>query len=156
MSKQVVRAARPGFRWDDVEQLRYKDEGAPSFRDVSRQVLFETAPGASQWRYFELAPGGHTSLERHHHTHAVMILRGHGRALVDGRIWTLAPYDLVEIAPLAWHQFRAGADEPFGFLCLVASERDRPQLPDEKQLAALRADPAIAEFIRTPQEPGPR
>jgi hypothetical protein len=30
----------------------------------------------------------------------------------------------------------------------VNAERDKPQLPEEADLAALRADPAIAGFIK--------
>jgi hypothetical protein len=45
--------------------------------------------------------------------------------------------DLVTIDPLAWHQFQAAADSPLGFLCLVARERDRPQLPGPNERAAL-------------------
>jgi hypothetical protein len=50
---------------------------------------------------------------------------------------------------MTWHQFRAAEDAPLGFLCLVSSERDRPQLPSDEDLAALRRNPAIAAFIRT-------
>jgi hypothetical protein len=48
---------------------------------------------------------------------------------------------------MAWHQFRAAADAPLGFLCMVDVARDRPQLPTEAELAALRRDPAIAAFL---------
>ena len=137
------------FHWQDVDVLAYKHDGEAPFRDVTRQVLFEHPALACQWRYFEVAPGGHTTLEKHEHVHAVMVLRGRGRALVGTAIHELASHDLVTVPPATWHQFRAGADEPLGFLCLVNAERDRPQLPGEADLAALRADPAIAAFIRT-------
>ncbi|MCL4745236.1 MAG: cupin domain-containing protein [Burkholderiaceae bacterium] len=140
-----VRKASPNFRWEGVEPQRYKTQGEAPFRDVSRQVLFEVA--GAQWRYFEVAPGGWTTLERHAHPHAVMVLRGRGRCMVAGALHELAAHDLVEVAPLAWHQFRASADSPLGFLCLVSAERDRPQLPDREALAALRADAAIADFL---------
>jgi hypothetical protein len=53
------------------------------------------------------------------------------------------------VPPLTWHQFRADDDAPLGFLCLVSRERDRPQVPTDEQVAQLRADPALAAFIRT-------
>ena len=84
---------------------------------------------ATQLRYFEVAPGGWTTLERHEHVHAVMVIRGRGRCLVGDEAWDLEANDLVTVPPMTWHQFRAAADAPLGFLCLVASERDRPQLP---------------------------
>ena len=67
---------------------------------------------------------------------------------MGGHVEAVAPFDLVEVPALTWHQFRATADLPLGFLCMVNSTRDRPQLPDADALAALRADPAIAAFIR--------
>jgi quercetin dioxygenase-like cupin family protein len=147
MSRSTVRHAREGFRWDGVEVLRYKEEGAAPFRDVTRQVLFDEAPAGTQWRYFEVAPGGHSTLERHEHTHAVLVLRGRGRVLVGDEVHAIDTHDLVEIGPMTWHQFRADPDEPLGFLCLVASDRDRPQLPDDEQLAGLRANPVVADFL---------
>lgn len=137
------------FRWDDVDVLVYKDEGSAPFRDVTRQVLFEEAEQGCQLRYFEVAPGGHTTLERHQHVHAVAIVNGHGSALVGDEVREVAAFDLCRVPPMTWHQFRAADDAPLGFLCLVSSERDRPQLPSERELANLCRDPAIAAFIRT-------
>jgi mannose-6-phosphate isomerase-like protein (cupin superfamily) len=137
-----------GYRWSEVELLEYKAEGGAPFKDVTRQVLFDEPEMGCQWRYFEVAAGGHTTLERHEHVHAVMILRGSGTALVGTHISTFGPYDLFRVPPMTWHQFRASDDEPMGFLCLVRSERDRPQLPNETDLAELRANTEIAQTIR--------
>jgi mannose-6-phosphate isomerase-like protein (cupin superfamily) len=95
-----------------------------------------------------MVPGGYSSLERHRHAHAIMIIRGWGRALVGDRILDLATHDLVAVPPLTWHQFRADRDEPLGFLCMVDCGRDTPERPDPKALAALRKTSAVAEFIR--------
>ncbi|MBK6659078.1 MAG: cupin domain-containing protein [Proteobacteria bacterium] len=149
MSNDTHRRHDGQFHWQDVDVLAYKQSGEAPFKDVTRQVLFEDPDLGCQWRYFEVAPGGHTTLERHQHVHAVMVVRGRGRALVGERIHELANHDLVKVPPLTWHQFRAPDDEPLGFLCLVNAERDRPQLPREEDLAALRADEQTAEFIRT-------
>jgi quercetin dioxygenase-like cupin family protein len=144
----VRRFARAGeFRWDGVELTRYKDEGAAPFRDVTRQTLFKRPDMLGELRYFEVAPGGHSTLERHVHAHAVLVLRGRGRVLVDRTIHEVAEHDLVSVAPRTWHQFRAAADVPLGFLCMVDAARDKPELPDGEALAALRADPAIAAFL---------
>jgi quercetin dioxygenase-like cupin family protein len=136
------------YGWSDVDVLGYKAEGSAPFKDVTRQVLFDEPEIGCQWRYFEVAAGGHTTLERHEHVHDVMILRGSGIALVGTRVCEFVAYDLFRVPPLAWHQFRASDDEPMGFLCLVRSERDRPQLPTAADLAQLRADPQIARTIR--------
>ena len=149
MSKDHHRPHQGEFHWQDVEVLAYKPSGAAPFRDVTRQVLFEDPDLACQLRYFEVAPGGHTTLERHAHVHAVMVVRGHGRVLIGTTIHELAQNDLIKVPPLTWHQFRAPDDEPLGFLCLVNAQRDRPQLPQAEDLAQLRGDLAPDEFIRT-------
>lgn len=146
--KPLSRFREEEWRWEDVECLAYKPEGT-HFRDVSRQVLFgsETELGC-ELRYFEIQPGGHTTLERHEHVHAVMILRGQGRVLVGEEIFDARPFDVLRVPPGTWHQLRADAAAPLGFLCLVDARRDRPQRPTPEQLAALRANAELAGFLR--------
>jgi len=139
MTDKLVRRHDGAFRWEGVEVLAYKQEGSAPFRDVTRQVLFDDASMATQLRYFEVAPGGWTTLERHEHVHNVMVIRGRGRCLVGDEAWDLAANDLVSVPPMTWHQFRAAPDAPLGFLCLVNRERDRPQLPSPADAAAISA-----------------
>jgi quercetin dioxygenase-like cupin family protein len=126
------------YRWQGVELLRYKDEGSAPFRDITRQVLFAPADQESELRYFEIAPGGYSTLERHAHTHAVLILRGRGTVQLGDEVHAIQEHDLVTVDPMTWHQFRAAADSALGFLCLVSKERDRPQLPSAEQAARLK------------------
>ena len=136
MSKKTHIAQTDPFRWEGIPLLAYKEDGGTHFRDVTRQVLFDDSEHHdTQLRYFEIAAGGHSTLERHQHAHSVMVLRGRG-------------HDLVRVPPMTWHQFRATGGEPLGFLCLVRRERDKPQRPTAGDLAALRADPAVGAFIR--------
>ena len=136
------------FRWEGIPVAAYQTGGS-HFAGITRQLLFDGGEGlACQLRYFEIEPGGYSSLERHRHEHAVMVIRGAGRALLGDRLADLATYDLVRVPPLTWHQFQTRGSEPFGFLCMVDCGRDRPERPDEQALAALRADPGIAAFIR--------
>ena len=128
MNESVVRKHR-GFRWQGVDLLAYKQEGSAPFKDVTRQVLFDDPQLPTQLRYFEVAPGGWTTLERHEHVHNVMVLRGRGRCRIGSEEHDIELHDLVSVPPMTWHQFHAAADEPLGFLCLVNRERDRPQLP---------------------------
>ena len=137
-----------GYRWEGVSPLAYKPEGT-HFKGITRQVLFGDADDlTSQLRYFEIEPGGYSTLERHTHVHAVMILRGTGRVLVGEAIYPLVPYDLVYIPPQTWHQFRAANQDPLGFLCLVACDRDRPIRPTPAEVQALQTHPNITDFIR--------
>jgi len=132
-----IRRHQGDFRWEAVDLLRYKDEGSAPFRDVTRQVLFEGEGLPVQLRYFEVAPGGWTTLERHEHVHAVMVIRGRGQCLVGEKAYDIGLHDLVSVPPMTWHQFHAAADEPLGFLCMVSTERDRPQLPGAGERDAI-------------------
>ena len=125
------------YGWRDVERLRYKAEGSAPFKDITRQVLFAQADQGCELRYFEVAAGGYSTLERHEHTHAVLILRGCGTVRLGTEVHALAERDLVTIDPLTWHQFHAAPDCALGFLCLVSKERDRPHLPDDAERLAL-------------------
>ena len=151
MSDIPVRAFLPAdgeYRWDAVDLLRYKEEGAAPFRDVTRQTLFGRADMRGELRYFEVAAGGHSTLERHEHAHAVLVLRGSGEVLVGTGVFKVATFDLVTVPPSTWHQFRAAADSPLGFLCMVDATRDKPRLPDAGELAELRAaTAATAAFL---------
>ncbi len=140
---------RGDYTWEGVERLAYKQEPGSHFKDVTRQVLSAGSPGLfAELRYFEGAPGGHSTLERHGHAHLVVIGRGAGHCLVGAEVRAVAALDAVVVPPLAWHQFRATGDEPLGFFCVVASARDRPQLPSAADLEALASDPAVKAFIR--------
>ncbi len=119
------------YRWQGVELKAYKQEQAP-YQDVTRQTLLGEGPGedALQFitRYFEVLPGGYSTLELHQHPHSVIILRGTGHVLLGNDTHAVAPFDCVYVAPGTKHQFRATGDEPLGFLCVVDRLRDRPQV----------------------------
>lgn len=144
----LLRAFDPAeFAWDDVPCQPYKQTDEAPFKAISRRVLFADPALGCELRYFEMAPGGYSTLERHQHEHAVMILRGHGRCLLGEQVRRVKPFDLISIPSWTWHQFRATEAEPLGFLCMVNASRDRPQLPSGPELAALRSHPAIADFL---------
>jgi quercetin dioxygenase-like cupin family protein len=77
-----------------------------------------------------------------------MILRGSGEGLVEGKVHRLSPFDVIEIPPRSWHQFRATSNETFGFLCLVRTDRDRPELPTAEKIADLKTNQKVGGFIR--------
>lgn len=155
MNESPVRPFAPegdDYRWTGVEQLRYKEEGSAPFRDVTRQTLFRRPDLRGELRYFEVAPGGHSTLERHDHVHAVMVLRGTGTALIGDTVFPVGTFDLVTVPPATWHQFRASTGAPLGFLCMVDAERDKPELPDARELERLRSNPAAAAFLDDSRE----
>ncbi|MBS0638408.1 MAG: cupin domain-containing protein [Acetobacteraceae bacterium] len=145
----LFRSAQDKFRWDGVAHMPYKQDGSAPFRDISRQVLFHEDALGCELRYFEMDAAGYSTLERHEHMHAVMILRGHGECLLGEQVIAVKPHDLVTIPAWTWHQFRASAGEPMGFLCMVNVQRDRPQLPTEAELAAMKRNPEVAHFLES-------
>jgi mannose-6-phosphate isomerase-like protein (cupin superfamily) len=147
--RAVHRSAHDDYRWDGVELRPYKEDERALFKSITRQVLFSDPAMDGELRYFEVAPGGFSTLERHEHMHAVLILRGSGDCLIGGEVKALATRDLVTVPPLTWHQFRASNGEALGFLCMVNARRDKPQLPSADDLAQLAADPAVAAFLRS-------
>ncbi len=143
-----IRRFRDDFRWEEVERLAYKEDGSAPFKGITRQVLFQDPALACELRFFDVEAGGHSTLERHVHVHAVMVLRGRGRCLIGREVRRIVEHDLVTVPPMTWHQFRADPDAPLGFLCMVNAERDRPQLPTGAERRALEADPEVAAFLR--------
>jgi quercetin dioxygenase-like cupin family protein len=133
------------FRWRGIEPRPYKEAGG--FEGITRFVLSDQLPAEFALRYFELAPGGYSSLEKHHHIHLVIALRGAGKALVGDTVVELEPFDAVYVPPMAPHRWINEGPEPFGFLCPVDSERDRPQPLDENELVDLRSNPATAPYV---------
>lgn len=116
------------FEWNHIQATEYKtDDG--SFQGVSRRV-FVGEKGESplfHTRYFEVAEGGYTTLEQHQHEHVVIVMRGQGVGLVGERKVKLAFGDVLYVAPDEVHQLSNSGSEPFGFLCIVNAQRDRPR-----------------------------
>lgn len=69
--------------------------------------------------------------------------------MVGAEVRPVETNDLVSIPPWAWHQFRATRGEPLGFLCMVNALRDKPRLPGDDDLAAMRETPEVARFLDT-------
>ena len=130
-----VLAHRPGFEWAGRPSSAYKDA-----RDLGQDLAFKGVRrvelvgkfgegSGTDLRYFEIEPGGYSSLEKHLHTHVVIGARGRGVLVLGTRRETLSPMDVACIGPLEAHQLRNESSEPFGFFCIVAHERDRPAAP---------------------------
>ena len=145
--EQATHRKAQGYRWEGVEERPYKDDARALFKSITRQVLFSHPDMHGELRYFELAPGGFSTLERHEHMHAVLILRGSGHCLVGEQVKRIDQHDLITVPAMTWHQFRATAAEPLGFLCMVNAARDRPQLPSPDELARLTSDAKVAAFL---------
>ena len=121
------------FRWDGVPLEDYKAT-TEQWKGITRRELVGKRGESSRFhvRYFEIEPGGYSTLEQHHHEHAVIPVRGQGEVQFGCYIYRVRIGDVIYVAPDDPHQFRNPDDatEPFGFICMVNAERDRPQSVD--------------------------
>ena len=140
------------FAWEGVAPQLYKrgDQGASGmgWRDDARHTLAGGEELAFQLRYFEIGPGGFSSLEKHHHAHTIVVLRGRGQVIAGREVFAVEPFDLVVIPSAAPHQFVNAGEEPFGFLCPVDADRDPPQALAEDELARLLQDADVRAAVR--------
>jgi quercetin dioxygenase-like cupin family protein len=119
---------QPGFAWEGVPVREYK-QAADHHCGVVRTTLVgaNAERTAFHLRYFEIAPGGFSSFEHHAHEHAVLVLRGCGTVQLGDAVHEIGFGDMVYVAPHEPHRFRNTSNsEPFGFVCVVDAERDRP------------------------------
>ncbi len=131
-----------GDTWPDGYPMRYRPY-------VKKIVLFGKRNGLNfEVRYFEIEPGYASSLEKHQHQHAVLILKGRGYVLIGDRIYEVKPYDAVWIPSWTPHQLIASEDEPLGFICIVDVERDRPTPLSEEELRRIKEDPELASKVK--------
>ncbi|MEW6297006.1 MAG: cupin domain-containing protein [Thermodesulfobacteriota bacterium] len=131
------------YRWEGVEREAYKSghEAGRAWKDIVRQVLIGKRAEETSFhlRYFEIAPGGYSSLEKHGHAHVVIAVRGHGKVILGEAAHALRQFDTVYVSPWTPHQFQATGTEPFGFFCIVDAQRDRPVSLSLEERAAARA-----------------
>lgn len=115
------------FEYPDAELTTYKDEPG-TWVAVTRRVLHPSAQTSFETRYFEIAAGGYTSFEKHQHEHVVVVLRGSGRVRLEDTWTDIHEGDSVRVSGMTPHQFVNSSEVPFGILCIVDRDRDRPIL----------------------------
>ena len=124
---------RGDFSWERVELEPYKAT-TDTWKGIHRTELVGKRGESPRFhvRYFEIEPGGHSTLEKHQHEHVVIVQRGRGEAQFDCYVYNVGFGDVIYVSPEDPHQFRCPEDatEPFGFLCIVNADRDVPQAVD--------------------------
>jgi quercetin dioxygenase-like cupin family protein len=122
-----VHRHREDYSWSGVRTERYKCPDG-TWDSVLRRTLVGLKGEHTKFhlRYFEVAPGGHTSLETHRHEHVVVVVRGRGRCRIGRKTHDVDFLDTLYIPPDAEHQLENPTDEPFGFFCVVDARRDQP------------------------------
>jgi ribulose-bisphosphate carboxylase large chain len=117
------------FAWQGIKAEQYKPAGK-DWAEIVRQTLIGNRGETTKFhlRYFEIAPGGFSSLEMHKHEHVVIGVRGKGICVAGKKKYEVGFLDTLYIKPNAPHQLRNISSEPFGFFCIVNAKRDRPKI----------------------------
>ena len=147
MQRRVVRATGTG--WEGVEPAGYTPQatgtGVARHTIVGSRKADASEPGPRmELRYFEVAPGAASRLEKHEHEHYVIVRTGLGYAVIGDTASEIGPNDVIYVGPLELHQFVNRGEEPFGFYCFVDTCRDFSQAPTSGELDRLQASPAGA------------
>lgn len=123
--------AQEAGRWEGRDPITYKTQQTLPFEGITRQELIGRTgeQTAFDLRYFEIAPAGYSSRERHQHTHTIIGVRGTGVLQIEDRSYPIRPQDLAYVPPGAAHQLRNEGTEAFGFYCIVDHQRDVPVAP---------------------------
>jgi quercetin dioxygenase-like cupin family protein len=146
---KIIRAGN--FEWEGVDRRKYKTDGTV-FRDIERFSLLGEGEKEHelnfQTRYFEIRPGGYSSLEYHRHPHSVVIIRGNGSMVLGSEVFELNLHDVVFVSPGTLHQFHADRGEPLGFICVVDRYRDKPSVPTAEQVDEWLVGTPAREKVR--------
>lgn len=128
-NSSAVYRRRSGPRWAGVNIDRYKQIDG-GWLSITRQFLVGKRGESAKFhlRYFEIAPGGYSSLETHRHEHVVICARGKGRVRMGDKSFILKNLDVAYVSPNTVHQLLNPYQEPFGFFCIVNAKRDKPKL----------------------------
>jgi quercetin dioxygenase-like cupin family protein len=120
--------AQDGDRWvvgskDATPAREITGEG---IRDVVKRVLVSPEEGWDGWvmRLFDVGPGGHTPRHAHPWPHINFVAAGKGELFLDGELHPLEPGAYAYVPGEHEHQFRAAADAPLSFVCIVPADAD--------------------------------
>lgn len=115
--------------WRGVRDEPYKAAGG-GWSGIIRRVLIGGRGESAKFhvRYFEISPGGNSSLERHRHEHVVICVKGRGIIRTGKAKKQMDFMDTAYISPDTVHQLLNPFDGPFGFLCIVNARRDKPKI----------------------------
>ena len=118
----VIHRYKEQFDWEGVELSRYPPER--DMKGVSVRRLIGPAEEAPNFalRYFEIEPGGWTSLDQHAHDHGVVVMRGQGRVRLGEEEFDITFGDVVYVPGNEVHQFKNTGEETFGFFCVIPAK----------------------------------
>jgi quercetin dioxygenase-like cupin family protein len=110
-------------RKDDVGATPMTGKG---IEGVVKRVLVSPVEGWDGWvmRLFDVVPGGHTPKHAHDWPHVNFVAAGRGTLHLDGTEHDLEAGSYAYVPAGRVHQFRAAADEPLSFVCIVPEGGD--------------------------------
>jgi ribulose-bisphosphate carboxylase large chain len=132
-NKNKIFRYKGNFKWSGVKTEKYKQKNGAqkdkNWSSIARNVLIGNSGETCKFhlRYFEIEPGGYSSLESHKHEHVVICIRGKGKIRMNNKYYSLNYFDTAYVAPNIVHQLTNPYDEPFGFFCIVNAKRDKPK-----------------------------
>ena len=93
---------------------------------VVKRVLVSPAEGWAGWvmRLFDVDRGGHTPKHAHDWPHINFVAAGRGELHLDGADYALEAGSYAYVPAGLEHQFRAAANEPLSFICIVPEAGD--------------------------------
>jgi quercetin dioxygenase-like cupin family protein len=140
------------FNWDSIEPIQYKkkDNAINTFKYVTRYNLLTNSGTDFDVRYFELKKEGFTTLEKHRHEHFVIVARGKGLVFIKDKMYDALPFDIFIIPGWSAHQLINHGEDPFGFFCIVNSERDQYRLLNDNELKEIEANSDIFRRLKIP------
>ena len=108
---------------DDVAATEMAGDG---IEGVVKRVLVSPEQGWDGWvmRLFDVEPGGHTPRHCHDWPHGNLVASGTGVLFLDGVEHPLEPGSYAYVPSNHDHQFRAGAESPLSFVCIVPESGD--------------------------------
>ncbi len=130
-NKSALYRHKGNMTWKRIADEPYKPV-AGGWSGIIRRVLIGGRGESAKFhvRYFEIAPGGVSSLERHRHEHVVICVKGEGIVRTGRTRRKMRYMDTLYISPDTIHQLRNPYNAPFGFLCIVNAKRDKPRALD--------------------------
>ncbi len=109
----------------NFRNVEAEEVGDPDARGVTIRWLISESDGAPNFamRLFEVEPDGYTPYHRHKWEHEVLILKGKGNLITEGKALPLKQGDAVFVPGEEGHQFKNTSREVLIFLCMVPIER---------------------------------
>ena len=146
------------YHWDGIPVIDYKKVSNKSgakltFNNVTRQNIITGEDGVDfEVRLFECGQDGFTTLEKHQHTHIVMIARGFGKIIIGENIYDAEPLDYFIIPKWQPHQLINTSAEPFSFFCTVNAVRDSFKLLTLNEINKLRKNKEIDKWVKITED----